>query len=153
MTVVCCPDTRRPRSCWPPLGFRMEKRPSRSADAGGFFRALRRLLTVRRRDPHADSSVTQPTAIGSDMEQRLRGNERIWAGFREIEIRMLAAGPLHAGIGVLSRGVPRFFPGVHAVSVPWLDPDYEATHLLEQAGGAAAHAFVALHPPISGADT
>ena len=87
------------------------------------------------------------------MEQRLRGNERIWAGFREIEIRMLAAGTLHAVIAVLSRDVPRFFPGVHAVSVAWLDPDYEATHLLEQEGGAVANAFVALHPPISGADT
>jgi diguanylate cyclase (GGDEF)-like protein len=130
----------------------MEKRPSRSAEAGGFFTALHRLLRGRRASL-ADGSVTQPTAIDSEIEQRLRGNERIWAGFREIEIRMLAAGTLHAVIAVLSRDVPKFFPGVDAVSVAWLDPDYEATHLLEQEGGAAANAFVALHPPISGADT
>ena len=130
----------------------MEKSPSRSAEAGGFFGALRRLLTVRRRSLPTDDSGAQSTAIDSGIEQRLRGNERIWAGFREIEIRMLAAGTLHAVIAVLARDVPKFFPGVHAVSVAWLDPDYELTRLLEQEGGAAANAFVALHPPISAAD-
>jgi hypothetical protein len=64
------------------------------------------------------------------MESRLRGNERIWAGFREIELRMLTAETLHAMIGVLSRDLPEFFPGVHAVSIAWLDPDYELTQLL-----------------------
>jgi diguanylate cyclase (GGDEF)-like protein len=90
-------------------------------------------------------------AIDSGIEQRLRGNERIWAGFREIEIRMLAAVTLHAVITVLSRDVPRFFPGVHAVSIAWLDPDYELTRLLAQEGGAAAsRAFIALYPSVSG---
>ncbi len=78
----------------------------------------------------------------SGIEQRLRGNERIWAGFREIEIRMLAAETLHAVIAVLSRDVPKFFPGVHAVSVAWLDPDYELTRLLEQEDGQQTTALL-----------
>jgi len=129
----------------------MEKRPNWSAETGGFFRALRRFLTVWRLIPPAyESDDAQRTTIDSGIEQRLRGNERIWAGFREIEIRMLAAETLHAVIVVLSRDVPKFFPGVHAVSVAWLDPDYELTRLLEQESGAAANgAFVALHQPIS----
>lgn len=85
------------------------------------------------------------------MESRLRGNERIWAGFREIELRMLTAETLHAVIGVLSRDLPEFFPGVHAVSIAWLDPDYELTHLLEQEGGMVpSNAFVALRMPAPG---
>jgi len=88
---------------------------------------------------------------GAWMESRLRGNERIWAGFREIELRMLTAETLHAVIGVLSRDLPEFFPGVHAVSIAWLDPDYELTHLLEQEGGKAqSNTFVALHATAPG---
>lgn len=84
----------------------------------------------------------------------MRGNERIWAGFREIEIRMLAAETLHAVIAVLARDVPKFFPGVQAVSIAWLDPDYELTRLLAQEGGAMANdAFVALRSPLTGPDS
>jgi diguanylate cyclase (GGDEF)-like protein len=107
---------------------------------------------MRWRSPLVVDSSTHSSAIDSVIETRLRGNERIWAGFREIEIRMLAAETLHAVITVLSRDVPKFFPGVHTVSVAWLDPDYELTRLLEQEGGAAANgAFIALRPPLSGA--
>lgn len=128
----------------------MEKRKNRSAETGGFFRTLRHLLAKRRRSTLADGPDSHSTAIDSSIEQRLRGNERIWAGFREIEIRMLAAETLHAVIAVLSGDVPKFFPGVHAVSVAWLDPDYELTRLLEQEGGSANGAFLALRPPMSG---
>lgn len=65
---------------------------------------------------------------------------------------MLTAETLHAVIEVLSRDLPEFFPGVHAVSVAWLDPDYELTHQLEQEGGTvpAGSAFVALRAPVPG---
>lgn len=129
----------------------MEKRTSRYVEAGGFLRALRHFLLMWKRNPPAGDSDSQRSAIDSGIEQRLRGNERIWAGFREIEIRMLAAETLHAVIAVLSRDVPKFFPAVHAVSVAWLDPDYELTRLLEQEDGATDNgAFLALHPPLSG---
>jgi len=89
-------------------------------------------------------------ALDAETESRLRGNERIWAGFREIELRMLAAESLQAVIAVLSRDLPAFFPGVHAVSVAWLDPDYALVRLLEQEGGAVASSgFIALRPQSS----
>jgi two-component system, cell cycle response regulator len=129
----------------------MENRPSKSAESDGFFRQVHRLLTAWRQAVHMADPDTARTAIDSDIEHRLRGNERIWAGFREIEIRMLAAETLHAVMEVLSRDLPNFFPGVDAVSIAWRDPDYELTRLLEQEDGAAASGvFVALRPPFSG---
>jgi two-component system, cell cycle response regulator len=149
----------------------MERKQNRPAEDGFFLRILRRLRIARRsgvrsvalNSPHAafDADKVKRANNGAWMESRLRGNERIWAGFREIELRMLAAETLHAVIAVLSRDLPEFFPGVHAVSVAWLDPDYELTHLLEQEGGTPTQpsapitapgnsAFVALYPPLSG---
>jgi two-component system cell cycle response regulator len=138
----------------------MERKPNRPTEAGFVIRLLRRLA---RRVPVASTAGTEPphTPIGTDkvhdakngawMESRLRGNERIWAGFREIELHMLAAETLSAVIEILARDLPAFFPGVHAVSIAWLDPDYELSRLLEQEGGTATKLpFVALRPPLSG---
>jgi len=98
-----------------------------------------------------DAPVAHRAALVTDIESRLRGNERIWAGFREIELRMLTADTLRAVIAVLSKGLPELFPGVQAVSVAWLDPDYELTHLLEQEGEKLpSSAFVALRVPAAG---
>jgi len=129
----------------------MEKRPNRSTEEGFIHRILRRFQTAPRPGVSAGASHAHRPALDSDIESRLRGNERIWAGFREIELRMLTAETLHAMIGVLSRDLPEFFPGVHAVSIAWLDPDYELTHLLEQEGGTTpGNAFVALRTPEDG---
>ena len=116
----------------------MEKRPNRPAEQGFIRRIVSRFQTASRQGPGTDTAGAQRAAFDSDkvhganngawIETRLRGNERIWAGFREIELRMLTAETLHAVIEVLSRDLPEFFPGVHAVSVAWLDPDYELTH-------------------------
>jgi len=128
----------------------MEKRPNRKLKTGFILGVLRRLLAARLRSPIAIDSESQRSAIDSGINLRLRGNERIWLGFREIEIRMLAAESLHAIITVLSRDIPKFFPGVHAVSIAWLDPDYELTHLLEQEGEATASGlFIAIRSPSS----
>jgi two-component system, cell cycle response regulator len=128
----------------------MERKPKRPAEHNIFIRFLRGLQTGRA--PHAHADVSQPPhlVLDADMESRLRGNERIWAGFREIELRMLAAETLPAVIEILARDLPAFFPGVHAVSIAWLDPDYELTRLLEQAGDTTTHrSFVALRPKLS----
>jgi diguanylate cyclase (GGDEF)-like protein len=129
----------------------MEKRPNRPAEAGFIRRIVCRFQTAPRRGSATDTSGAPHASLDSDVETRLRGNERIWEGFREIELRMLTAETLHAVIGVLSRDLPEFFPGVHAVSVAWLDPDYELTHQLEQEGGILpGNAFVALRAPAPG---
>lgn len=78
----------------------------------------------------------------------LRGNERIWAGFRELELRLLAAESLRALIEILARDLPALFPGVHVVTLAWLDPDYELSRLLEEEGARSAkRAFIPLRPP------
>jgi len=139
----------------------MEKRPNRPAEESFIHRIWCRFQTALRQRAGTDVSDVHRATLDADkvhgvnngawMESRLRGNERIWAGFREIELRMLTAETLHAVIGVLSRDLPVFFPGVHAVSIAWLDPDYELTHLLEQEGGMVpSNAFVALRMPAPG---
>ncbi len=125
----------------------MEKRPKQSAEEGFFHRIWRRFQTA----PQARAGTDAAHALDQEMQSRLRGNERIWAGFREIELRILTAETLHAALAVLSRDLPALFPGVHAVSVAWFDPDYELTQLLEQEGGSIPdRTFVALRTPLRG---
>lgn len=88
------------------------------------------------------------TPLDAELAARLRGNERIWAGFRELELRLLAAESLRALIEILAHDLPALFPGVHVVTLAWLDPDYELSRLLEEEGGnAATRAFIPLRPP------
>jgi diguanylate cyclase (GGDEF)-like protein len=129
----------------------MEKRLNRPTEAGFIRKIWCRFQAPPRQGVAAVTTEVHRAALDADMVSRLRSNERIWAGFREIELRMLSAETLHAVIEVLSRDLPEFFPGVHAVSIAWLDPDYELTHLLEQEGGTEpSGAFVALRAPITG---
>jgi uncharacterized protein YigA (DUF484 family) len=128
----------------------MERKPNRPTEEHFFIKLLRRLQTGWVPVVHTAEALPPCTALDANMESRLRGNERIWAGFREIELRMLAAETLQAVTEIVARDLPAFFPGVYAVSIAWLDPDYELTRLLEQEGGSAtSRPFVALHPPLS----
>ena len=129
----------------------MERKPIRPAEEGFFRELLRRFRDTWRLRTRTTAPVQPQAVIDNDLESRLRGNERIWAGFREIELRMLAAETLPAVIEVLSRDLPAIFPGVHAVSVAWFDPDYELTRLLAQENSSPANrAFVALRAPLPG---
>src|SRR4030065_116680 len=148
MTVACCRAMRRPLNCWPRLGSRMERKTKRLVEEGFFRRALRQFQATRLQEVQNTASVPSHAAFDNDLELRLRGNERIWTGFRDIELRMLAAETLQAVLAVLSRDLPARFPGVHAVSIAWLDPDYEVTRLLEQESDAPENRiFFALHSP------
>jgi len=109
-----------------------------------------RFQSPLRHDTGAEATEAQCTAFDTSIVSRLRGNERIWAGFREIELRMLTAETLSAVIDVLSKDLPEFFPGVHAVSIAWSDPDYELTRLLEQESKTEpSSAFAALRTPLA----
>jgi diguanylate cyclase (GGDEF)-like protein len=117
--------------------------------SGALIKLLRRLQMKLQHDGGPASAAPPPIMLDTDMESRLRVNERIWAGFREIELRMLAADTLHAVIEVLVDELPVFFPGVHAVSIAWLDADFELSRLLEQQSDKIRKLpFIALSPPL-----
>jgi diguanylate cyclase (GGDEF)-like protein len=127
----------------------MERKPTRPAKQGFVRTVLHRIQAMRQQLLRTSAPVASQVVLDNDLEMRLRGNERIWAGFRDIELRMLAAETLPAVLEVLSQELPSYFPGVQAVSVAWLDPDFELTRLLGQENGCVANrAFVALRPPL-----
>jgi diguanylate cyclase (GGDEF)-like protein len=64
----------------------------------------------------------------------LRDNERIWAGFRDIELEMLAAASLAEILNVIRRRLPQRFPAISEATLVWLDADHEITQLINQHG-------------------
>jgi diguanylate cyclase (GGDEF)-like protein len=95
-------------------------------------------------------------------KEQLRRNERIWTGFRRIELRLIGAGSLREMVDVLTQELTRHFGGVKAVSLACLDPEYEIARLVEgcdaitpsgrlssrsgETGGVAECAFISLQP-------
>ncbi len=63
----------------------------------------------------------------------VRHNERIWAGFRQIEVGMIAAQSVREVIETLTSQIPALFPHVTCVSLACLDPDFELIQLLQAA--------------------
>lgn len=67
----------------------------------------------------------------AQLQQQIRDNERIWAGFREIEIRMIGARSLRELVSVLVTEIRRCFGSVDCATLACFDPEYELTRLLE----------------------
>ena len=65
------------------------------------------------------------------LKRQLRHNERIWAGFRQLEVRLIGARSLRDFMAVLATEFPRIFPSVDCVTLACFDPEYELTRLLE----------------------
>ena len=65
------------------------------------------------------------------LKRQLRHNERIWDGFRRIEIQMIGAQTLRELVGVLTTEFPRTFTRVDCVTLACFDPEYELTRMLE----------------------
>jgi len=65
------------------------------------------------------------------LKRQLRHNERIWDGFRRIEIQMIGAQSLRDVVGVLATEFPRTFTRVDCVTLACFDPEYELTRMLE----------------------
>ena len=124
----------------------MARKPTQGVK--GFFN---RVLGSLKPDTHSGQQKVVNNAVSAldtDWESRLRGNERIWAGFRELELRILTADTLSAVVGILHRHMPVLFSGVHAVSLALLDPEYELTRLIHEEGGECGPGFVALASPL-----
>lgn len=90
--------------------------------------------TTPRRLPVGDvllaSSAVPREAELDRLKGQIRANERIWAGFRTIELGMIGAHSLRDFVSVVARDLPRTFPRVDAVTLACFDPEYELTRLL-----------------------
>lgn len=65
------------------------------------------------------------------LKHQIRDNERIWNGFRQVELRMIGANSLHDVVANLVQGLPRLFPNVDRVTLACLDVDGDLARLLE----------------------
>lgn len=82
-----------------------------------------------------------------NLKRQIRENERIWNGFRRMELQMIGAHSLREVITNLVQGFPQLFPRVERVTLACLDPDAELTRLMEtEASGTELPSFVALSP-------
>ncbi|MFQ5760294.1 MAG: DUF484 family protein [Acidiferrobacterales bacterium] len=76
-----------------------------------------------------------PTDNSEDMVQlqaQIRDNERIWLGFRHVEVDIIGAHSLRELIKLLIGGIRDTFPNVSCASIACLDPDYALARLLAQ---------------------
>ena len=79
------------------------------------------------------------------LRNQLRDNERIWAGFRQIEVQMIGSHSLTDLIGVITQGIPEVFPGIDCVTLACVDPEYEMLRLIEKGASALKpNSFVAI---------
>ncbi|MBI5782189.1 MAG: sensor domain-containing diguanylate cyclase [Gammaproteobacteria bacterium] len=80
------------------------------------------------------------------LRNQLRDNERIWSGFRQIEVRMIGSNSLPDLIHIITEGIPETFPGIDCVTVACVDPEYEMTRLIEDDAdqGSGSRSFIAL---------
>lgn len=67
------------------------------------------------------------------LRKQLRDNERIWSGFRQIEVQMIGSSSFPELVNVITAGIPETFPGIDCVSIACADPEYEMTRLIEGA--------------------
>lgn len=87
------------------------------------------------------------TNIRQGLGALVRHNERIWAGFRQIEIGMIGAQSLREVVDILTAQISALFPRVACVSLACLDPARELTQLLEAAPDATVpKSFVVISP-------
>ncbi len=68
------------------------------------------------------------------LRNQLRDNERIWSGFRQIEVLMIGANSLTDLVKVITRGIPEAFPGIDCVTLAYVDPEYEMTRMMDTGG-------------------
>jgi two-component system cell cycle response regulator len=76
------------------------------------------------------------------MAAQLRANERIWAGFRDLELRMLAADSLYEILQLLIRDLPLGFPAVHTVTIAWNNPEALVEHIDSEPVRETARTFL-----------
>ena len=76
------------------------------------------------------------------LSKQLRDNERIWSGFRQIEVQMIGSNSFPDLVNIITAGIPETFPGIDCVTVACVDPEYEMSRLIENSSGTRS--FIAL---------
>ena len=72
----------------------------------------------------------------ASLKRQLLHNERIWAGFRRVEVSLIGADSLRDFVAALAAEFPRIFPKVDCVTLACFDPEYEITRLLDAPFGS-----------------
>lgn len=68
----------------------------------------------------------------AQLRDQIRDNERIWSGFRQIEVKMISAQSLREVVATLCDDLPRLFSGVDCVTLACDDPRYDLSRLVYQ---------------------
>lgn len=68
------------------------------------------------------------------LKRQIRENERIWNGFRQVELGMLGAQSLRELVSNLVRDIPRLFPNVDSVTLACVDPGLELARHFDTEG-------------------
>ena len=66
----------------------------------------------------------------SRLKHQILQNERIWAGFRRLEVSLIGAHSLRELVAALATEFPRIFPKVDRVTLACFDPEYEISRML-----------------------
>src|SRR3972149_9795542 len=90
-------------------------------------------LKTQRRAAQRGDKFSQEMELGEKtldrnwekLRDQLRDNERIWAGFRQIEVQMIGSNSFTDLVKVITRGIPEAFSGIDCVTLAFVDPDYE----------------------------
>ncbi len=79
---------------------------------------------------------TDVTRELADLKQQAKANERIWGGFRSIEISAIGAETFQQLVYKVVHGIREAFPKVSQVTLACLNLDYEIVRILEQCRGS-----------------
>ena len=68
----------------------------------------------------------------AELKAQIRDNERIWSGFRDIELSIIGAHSLRELVALLIQGTSKAFSNVDCATVACVDPDYSLARMVEQ---------------------
>jgi diguanylate cyclase (GGDEF)-like protein len=83
------------------------------------------------------------------LQDQLRANERIWSGFRRMEIALLGARTLREIVAIVTHDLPHLFPGVDKACLAHLDPQHEMRRLIRHGSLAMGMAAAELISPLN----
>ena len=105
------------------------------------------VLSSRTNHPTLNEATVLRRELGR-LKRQVRENERIWSGFRSVEIQAIGAGSLKQLVHNVVRGIEQNFERVDCVSIASIDLDYEVQHLLEGHDGRSIAPWFVVLPEV-----